>query len=146
MSEADLEKLTNVGQRLYVVFHVVSGHRILSSTGHQAVRQGISTSFGKAERGLNTYNSTQIFLTSIHFLWIYDYCLTFENEVRRDSHNSYHVVTFTQITYAWCGRKSWCEFAFAVSPRSITLQHTWFLASIRVISPCKMPSGTLSCD
>ena len=58
---------------------------------------------------------TQLFMVSLHCLWVYDYFLTFEDEVRysRISRPERQVLTVTQIKYAWSGNKTWSEFASA---------------------------------
>jgi len=58
------------------------------------------------------YNLAQLFTTSLHCLWVYDYFLTLEDEVQctSGSFQRFHILTVGQIKYAWSGRKSWGEF------------------------------------
>lgn len=66
-----------------------------------------------AERRLICVNLTQLFMVSLHCLWVYDYFLTFRDEVRYPhiSRPMCQVLTVTQIKYAWSGKKSWSGFA-----------------------------------
>jgi len=61
---------------------------------------------------VNSYELVQFFTISMYFLWLYDYFLTFGDEVRYPwiFRQRCQLLTVVQITYAWSGRKSWGEF------------------------------------
>ena len=58
------------------------------------------------------YKPVQLFSVSMYWLWIYDYILTFGDEVRYSSilRQRWQVLTIVQINYAWSGNRSWSEF------------------------------------
>lgn len=69
------------------------------------------------KRRLIRGNLTQLFMVSLHCVWIYDYFLTFGDEVRYPHvpRPPCQVLTITQIKYAWSGNRSWSEFASTLS-------------------------------
>jgi hypothetical protein len=55
----------------------------------------------------------QLLLIALQCLWMYDYLLTFGDEVLSplSFRSGYQVLTVPQVQYAWHGRKTWSGFA-----------------------------------
>ena len=68
------------------------------------------------------YKPIQLFSVGMYSLWIYDYILTFGDEVRYSSilRQRCQVLTVVQINYAWSGNRSWSKFVSA-PPQYLTI-------------------------
>jgi hypothetical protein len=81
----------------------------------------------------------------MYSLWVYDYFLTFGDEVRRPSISrpKPQLLTVVQINYVWSGRKSWS--AFYPSRLISDISHR-FPAVFALIIAVRYSGNTPSCD
>ena len=79
MGETVLAELIDAGEQLCVFFFPPFYHEVLDSMDISRFTFKVVSS---VHRDGTKLNSTQVFLVAIHFLWLYDYFLTFGDEVR----------------------------------------------------------------
>ena len=92
------------------------------------------------------FKPVQLFSVSMYWLWIYDYILTFGDEVRYSSilRQRWQVLTIVQINYAWSGNRSWSEF-ISTSPRYLII-FMFTQQCLRCSLLYGIPKKTSSCD
>ena len=116
MDGSDLAALVEFGELMYVFLHLSHRNVLdsidLSSSGTKVTFRPPNACEGTKA---NPYNLTQLFMVSMHCLWMYDYILTLGDEVRHPCifRPKCSILTLTQIKFAWSGRKSWGKLVSA---------------------------------